>query len=329
MIKGENKMIGETPIKKGAKKAVKYSVKKTKGKKKGEKDDEKDIVDEVTEKKVTEESNKIDTEKAVEVIKEVVVRNPTGISELTLDRGKIELLKATIALGATDDELKMFINVCTGMGLSPFLKQVHMVKRWNSKLGREVASIQVGIDGFRSIAENTGAYAGNSDPKMGEEKEIEYISGKTKGSMKVPATATVTVYKMVQGTKCDFTATARWDEFYPGDKMGFMWRKMPNVMLGKCAEAQALRKAFPKVLGGVYAPEEMDQAGPSAKGKPKRTILQIAKSMISKETKVDTLFDFEEKIKKSDKYTAKQKTELSGLIRARASEVESKENHDN
>ena len=107
-----------------------------------------------------------------------------------------------------------------------------------------------------------------------------------------------------------------------------MWKKMPNVMLGKCAEAQALRKAFPKVLGGVYAPEEMDQAGQLAKRKPKRTTLQIAKSMISKETKVGTLFDFEEKIKKSDKYTDEQKTELSGLIRKRASEVEGKEKHD-
>ena len=305
-----NKMIGETPVKKGAKKPLKYSVKKPKAKKKDEKEEKK-----------PEEVDPGKKEEAVKLIQEVVVQNPTGISELTLDRGKIELLKATIAQGATDDELKMFINVCTGMGLSPFLKQVHMVKRWNSKLGREVASIQVGIDGFRSIAENTGAYAGNDDPIMGEEIDAE-------GGFKAPSKATVTVYKIVQGVKCDFVATARWTEFYPGAKMGFMWKKMPNVMLGKCAEAQALRKAFPKVLGGVYAPEEMDQAGPSAKGKPKRTTLQIAKSMITKETKVGTLFDFEEKIKKSDKYTAKQKTELSGMIRKRASEVEGNESHD-
>ena len=314
-----NKMIGETPIKK---KAGKKTLKKTETKKSGEKKDMKYEVKPKEEK--PEEPKKVDEgkkEEAVKVIQDVVVQNPTGISELTLDRGKIELLKATIAQGATDDELKMFINVCTGMGLSPFLKQVHMVKRWNSKLGRNVASIQVGIDGFRSIAENTGAYAGNDDPVMGEDIDAE-------GGFKAPSKATVTVYKIVQGVKCDFVATARWTEFYPGAKMGFMWKKMPNVMLGKCAEAQALRKAFPKVLGGVYAPEEMDQAGPSGKGKPKRTTLQIAKSMIAKETKVDTLNDFEGKIKKSDKYTDKEKTELSGLIMKRASEVESKENHD-
>jgi hypothetical protein len=70
----------------------------------------------------------------------------------------------------------------------------------------------------------------------------------------------VTVYKMIAGQRCPFTATARWDQYYPGDSQGFMWRKMPHLMLGKCAEGLALRKAFPAELAGAYVKEEMDQA---------------------------------------------------------------------
>ena len=70
----------------------------------------------------------------------------------------------------------------------------------------------------------------------------------------------MTVYKIVGGQRCGFTATARWDQYFPGEKQGFMWKKMPHLMLGKCAEALAIRKAFPAELSGLYTQEEMQQA---------------------------------------------------------------------
>ena len=66
---------------------------------------------------------------------------------------------------------------------------------------------------------------------------------------------------MVAGVVGNFTATARWSEYYPGKSQGFMWDKMPHTMLGKCAEALALRKAFPSQLSGLYTGDEMAQAG--------------------------------------------------------------------
>jgi hypothetical protein len=71
----------------------------------------------------------------------------------------------------------------------------------------------------------------------------------------------VTVWKILSGVRCPFTATAHWAEYYPGDAQGWAWKKMPHVMLGKCAEALALRKAFPAELSGVYTFEEMEQSG--------------------------------------------------------------------
>jgi hypothetical protein len=68
--------------------------------------------------------------------------------------------------------------------------------------------------------------------------------------------------------KCPFAAEARWDEYCPEEYLAAMWRKMPHVMLDKCAEALALRKAFPAELGGLYTREEMAQSGDMAEGDP-------------------------------------------------------------
>jgi hypothetical protein len=74
-------------------------------------------------------------------------------------------------------------------------------------------------------------------------------------------TASVTVWKIVSGQRCAFTATARWIEYVPPQGSDWMWQKMPHLMLAKCAEALALRKAFPRQLSGIYTKDEMAQAG--------------------------------------------------------------------
>ncbi len=155
---------------------------------------------------------------------------------------QIRLIKATVCQGITDAELSLFIHQCEKTGLDPLSRQIHAIKR-DGKL-----CIQTGIDGFRLIADRTGCYVGNDEPAFIEGEHL-------------PFKATVTVWKLVSGMRCPFTASALWNEYYPGDKSGFMWRKMPHVMLGKVAEALALRKAFPQELSGLYTSEEMAQAG--------------------------------------------------------------------
>ncbi len=164
---------------------------------------------------------------------------------LTLSPDQVDLIKRTIAKGATDDELKLFLYQCEKRGLDPLSRQIYFQKR-KTKTGEQM-TILTAIDGYRLIADRTGKYAGNDEPIYDNERS--------------PSKATSTVYKIVGTIRCPFTATARWHQYYPGDQSGFMWNKMPHLMLGKCAEALALRKAFPEELGGLYIDEEMHQAG--------------------------------------------------------------------
>ena len=137
--------------------------------------------------------------------------------------------------------VKLYGKICAETQLNPFRKQIHFIRRGTSYI------IQIGIDGYRSIADRTGLYAGSDDYIFDDEKN--------------PSKATVTVYKLVNGIRCPFTASARMSEYKPKDeKMAFMWNKMPNLMLGKCSESLALRKAFPNELSGTYTDEEMHQA---------------------------------------------------------------------
>jgi len=156
---------------------------------------------------------------------------------------QLQVIKQHIAVGATNDELIYFLQVCKAQNLDPLSKQIYFVKRGGQM------NIQTGIDGYRAMAEQSGTLAGIDDPVYDTE------------DAKNPNKATVTVYKMMRGVRTPFTASARWSEYVPSGGQAFMWNKMPYLMLGKVAEALALRKAFPKNLGGVYTEEEMAQSG--------------------------------------------------------------------
>jgi phage recombination protein Bet len=171
------------------------------------------------------------------------------LSIASLGEEKVELLKRTICKGATNDELELFIHACNRMHLDPFMKQIYAVKRWQD--GKEVMTIQTGIDGYRLIAERTNKYM------PGRECTFAYKEGKV-------FSATGYVKKLaMDGQWHEIASTVYWDEYVSKKKDGTvtgMWRDKPHVMLGKCAESSVLRKAFPADLSGVYTKEEMDQA---------------------------------------------------------------------
>lgn len=175
-----------------------------------------------------------------------------AIAEAIETYNRIATVRNVLAPDLSDQELQLFALVAQRSGLDPFAKQIYAIKR----KGR--VTFQTGIDGLRSTAERTTEYEGSSEP-IYTPADWESRPEPTRH----PDHASVTVYRFRNGRRIEQSATARWDSYYPGADQGFQWKKMPDVMLAKCAEAAALRKAFPYVLADLYVAEEMDQAGPA------------------------------------------------------------------
>ena len=178
----------------------------------------------------------------------------TTETKLTFTDEQVALLRNTICPEATDDELALFVQRCKSTGLDPFANQIYLVKRSSTS----PATMQTGIDGFRLVAQRTGERDGEDAPEWcGEDGEFHPIwTGKTP-----PLACRVVIYR--KGHSRGYPATAYW-QFYAQTKangeLNNIWTKGSAHMLCKCAEALALRKAFPNELSGLYTSDEMHQA---------------------------------------------------------------------
>lgn len=182
----------------------------------------------------------------------IAMKEPSALGTIAITPEQVDLVKTTVFQGATDDELKLYFFECRRRGVHPLDRLIHPVVR-QDKNGTRRISFQTSIDLFRSEAENTGEYRGQKDVEYGEMIPWDKID------KKVPEYAKATIKRFDEhtGDIIEISATAYWEEYYPGEQLGFQWRKMPRLMLGKCAEALALRKAFPRKLAGLYTFEEM------------------------------------------------------------------------
>lgn len=162
--------------------------------------------------------------------------------------------------GASNGDLAVFWHQCLRTGLDPFARQIYMIGRWDAKEQREKQTIQTGIDGFRLIARRavntTGETLGYEDTQW---CGADGVWTDVWLSDEAPAAARVAVLRNGQR----YPAIALLTEYAATTREGrltSMWASKPALMLAKCAEALALRKAFPQDLSGLYTTDEMNQA---------------------------------------------------------------------
>ncbi len=174
---------------------------------------------------------------------------------MTFSREQIDLIKRTVAVDCTDDELALYLHVAQRAGLDPLIKQVYAIKRWSAAVGKKVMTIQTSIDGFRQVSDRTGCYAPGREPTYDVDGQGKLVA------------ATAYIRKMTpDGTWHEVAATARYAEYVQLDAAGKptkFWQAMPFNQLAKCAEALAHRRAFP-ILSQIYTWDEMQQASNSS-----------------------------------------------------------------
>jgi phage recombination protein Bet len=180
---------------------------------------------------------------------------------LALTEGEmLDVLQSSLYPGAALGSIKLVVGYCRAAGLDPMQKPVHIVPMWDkdAKSMRDV--IMPGIGLYRTQAARSNALAGIGEPEFGPMTDLQ-LGGV---EVRVPEWCRVVVKRlMTNGAIADYVAKEYWIENYAtagkdNEAPNTMWKKRARGQLGKCAEAQALRKAFPEMTGSAPTADEME-----------------------------------------------------------------------
>lgn len=181
------------------------------------------------------------------------------------------LVEAVFPSAKTVDSVVMALSYCKARNLDPFKKPVHIVPIWDNAKRCLVETVWPGIAELRTTAFRTGQYAGCDEAEFGEDQTLEF-TGRVKGgdgyedksiTVTFPEWCRITVHRELSGRVCKFVGPkVYWLESYATmgktDLPNEMWQTRARGQIEKCAEAAALRKAFPEELGSLYAAEEVE-----------------------------------------------------------------------
>lgn len=209
---------------------------------------------------------------------ELTKMSPTMVAELKkrgISGQTWKVIKETVYPGATDESALMVYDYCKVRNLDVLKHPVHIVAIYDSKKKCMVDTVWQGISELRTTAMRTGQYAGCDETIYGDDVTEKF------GNIEItyPEWAQVTVYRMVAGQRVPFHGgKVRWKETVSTTKDGVpnsMWRQRPYGQIEKCAEAAALRKAFPEELGNEYCAEEMGNKISNNPSKNDETVIDV------------------------------------------------------
>lgn len=182
----------------------------------------------------------------------------TALTERNIDTAVWTTLQNSVFPGAKDESILLAVDYCKARKLDILKKPCHIVPmsvtdaKTGNKNWRDV--IMPGIYEQRITAFRTGQMAGQDEPVFGDTVTFKGIEA--------PEWCRVTVYRFINNERCAFSHTEYFCEACATTKEGkpnSMWSKRPRGQLAKCAEAGALRKAFPDELGGVITADEVNE----------------------------------------------------------------------
>lgn len=184
---------------------------------------------------------------------------PTSIQEWTPEQKT--LVKRTVAMDATDDELAMFLHVAAKAGLDPLQRQIHFMKRRGKDGAPARVTIQAGIDGLQARAAREPDYEGLEHAVVYEKDVFSVKAGQIEKHESSPFQNGRIVGAWAAAHregKRPFVAVVDFSEYC--DNNNPLWRTKPKAMIDKVARHTALRMAYPEKFSGIYEPAEMDKA---------------------------------------------------------------------
>lgn len=204
------------------------------------------------------------------------------------DPRRLELFRRTVGKELVGSEIDEALEWCELYGANPFVKDIYFFVFDADNDKRRVVPV-LGIGLYRKIAARTRDYRPDEAPPRFAYDE----------NAKSPANPTgmlwceVTVNQFSHGAWHPITSRLKWEERAPIKHGGFRWvdtgekwpdtgkpkkkkvaddsvpaldekktnwHTMPETMMAKCCEADAIRKGWPNETSGSYVPEELDAA---------------------------------------------------------------------